>query len=165
MGVTRVGALGYLPAWLLQKGGVFGVIDLGGAVMSGASFAKAWGYKLRAPDSADAAQLLAERKLTLADLDHALAELKRTEGVSVRTIVGLNDDGVFGVDRAGWHADLPDAYARPLIPVLWIQIAELLGHVPRGSAAQVLDDVTSSGRALNRAWRPWSLWPSLESAS
>lgn len=140
-----------------------GVNDLGGGAMSGA-WSKVWGYKLRAPGSTDGERLLAERQLTLADVSHALAELQRTEGVSVRTIVGLNDDGVFGVDRADWHADLPDAYARPLIPVLWIQIAELLGLVPRGSAALVLDDVTSSARALNRDWRPWCLWPSLEPA-
>ena len=100
------------------------------------------GYQLHAPDSPEAEALLAERGLSPADLDHALAELERTEGIQIRTIVGINDDGVFGSRREGWQPDLPDACAEPFIPVLWLQILELLGRVPRGSTAKFLDDGT-----------------------
>ena len=44
--------------------------------------------------------MLAEQGVTRADLDRALAELERSEGVRVRTIVGINHDAVFGSTRA-----------------------------------------------------------------
>jgi hypothetical protein len=100
------------------------------------------GYQLHAPDSPEAEALLAERGLTPADLDHALAELARTEGIQIRTIVGINDDGVFGSPKEGWHADLPDACAEPFIPLLWLQVLELLGRVPKGSTARFRADGT-----------------------
>jgi hypothetical protein len=100
------------------------------------------GYRLHAADSPEAEALLTERGLTRADLDRALAELKRTEGIAIRTIVGINDDGAFGSRLEGWHADLPDACSEPFIPVLWLQVLELLGRVPTGSTARFLEDGT-----------------------
>jgi hypothetical protein len=90
------------------------------------------GYQLHAQGSPEAEALLAERGLTLTDLDRALVELARTEGIAIRTIAGINDDGVFGSRREGWRPELPDACAEPFIPVLWLQVLELLGRVPRG---------------------------------
>jgi hypothetical protein len=98
------------------------------------------GYRLHAPDSPEAEALLSERGLTRADLDRAL--LARTEGIHVRTIVGINDDGVFGSRREGWKPNLPEACAEPFIPVLWLQVLELLGRVPKGSTAKFLEDGT-----------------------
>jgi hypothetical protein len=46
------------------------------------------GYWLHPPDSPEAEALLTERGLTRADLDRALAELERTVGIAIRTIVG-----------------------------------------------------------------------------
>jgi hypothetical protein len=100
------------------------------------------GYQLHAQGSPGAEALLRERGLTRADLDYALAELERTEGAAIRTIVGINDDGVFGSRREGWRPDLPDACAEPFVPMLWIQILELLGRVPRGSTARFREDGT-----------------------
>jgi hypothetical protein len=100
------------------------------------------GYRLHPPGSAEAEALLSERGLTRADLDRALAELQRTEGIQVRTIVGINDDGVFGSRREGWRSDLPDACAEPFIPVLWLHVLELLGRVPKGSTARFREDGT-----------------------
>jgi hypothetical protein len=99
-------------------------------------------YQLHAPDSPEAEALLTERGLTRADLDRALAELERIEGIAIRTIVGINDDGVFGSRREGWRADLPGACAEPFIPMFWLQVLELLGRVPRGSTANFLRDGT-----------------------
>jgi hypothetical protein len=99
-------------------------------------------YQLHAPDSPEAEALLTERGLTRADLDRALAELERTEGIAIRTIVGINDDGVFGSRQEDWRADLPHACAEPFIPVLWLQVLELLGRVPKGSTARFLQDGT-----------------------
>jgi hypothetical protein len=103
------------------------------------------GYQLHGEDSPEAEALLTERGLTRPDLDRALAELARTEGVHIRTIVGINDDGVFGSRRQGWRTDLPDPHAQPFIPVLWLQILELLGRVPRGSTARFIQDGSLPG--------------------
>ena len=103
------------------------------------------GYQLHAEGSPEAEALLSERGLTRADLDGALAELERTEGIAIRTIVGINDDGVFGSRREGWRPDLPDACAEPFIPVLWLQVLELLGRVPEVSTARFVKDGTQPG--------------------
>jgi hypothetical protein len=100
------------------------------------------GYRLHPPASAEAEALLSDRGLTRADLDHAIAELARTEGIAIRTIVGINDDGVFGSGREHWRPDLPDACAEPFVPLLWLQVLELLGRVPQGRTARFLEDGT-----------------------
>jgi hypothetical protein len=99
-------------------------------------------YRLHGLDSPEAGAVLAEQGLTRADLERALAELERTEGTRIRSIVGINDDGVFGASLEGWHPDLPDACKEPFIPLLWIKVLELLGRVPQGSTARFLEDGT-----------------------
>jgi hypothetical protein len=103
------------------------------------------GYRLHPPDSPEARALLAEQGLGPADLDRALAHLDRDEGTSVRAIAGINEDGVFGVSRAGWRPDLPDALQEPFIPLLWLKVHELLGRVPEGSTARFVRDGTLPG--------------------
>ena len=56
-------------------------------------------YRLHELDSPEGGAVLAEQGLTRADLERALAELERTEGTRIRSIVGINDDGVFGQSR------------------------------------------------------------------
>jgi hypothetical protein len=65
----------------------------------------------------------------------------------VQTIVGINEDGVFGVSRAGWRSDLPDACREPFIPLLWLKVHELLGRVPAGSTTRFVRDGTLPGEA------------------
>jgi hypothetical protein len=86
--------------------------------------------------------VLAEQGLTRSDLQRALAELERTEGTRIRSIVGINHDGVFGSTRKGWRPDLPDACTEPFIPLLWLKVLELLGRVPEGSTARFLENGT-----------------------
>jgi hypothetical protein len=100
------------------------------------------GYRLYAADSREAAAVLAEVGVARADLDRALAALERNEGIWVRSIVDINEDAVFGATREGWHPDLPDACGEPFVPLLWLQILELLGRVPEGSTARFLQDGT-----------------------
>jgi hypothetical protein len=99
-------------------------------------------YRLHGLSSPEAEAVLAEMGVSRADLDRALAELERSEGVRVRSIVGINHDAVFGSRRAGWHPDLPDACKEPLVPLLWLKILELLGRVPEGSTARFLQHGT-----------------------
>jgi hypothetical protein len=100
------------------------------------------GYRLYAADSPEAEAVLAEVGVTRADLDRALAALERNEGIRVRSIVGINEDAVFGATREGWHPDLPEACKEPFVPLLWVQIRELLGRVPEGSTARFIEDGT-----------------------
>ena len=97
-------------------------------------------YRLHGLGSPEGETVLAEQGLTRADLERALAELERTEGTRIRSIVGINDDGVFGSTRKGWRPDLPDACTEPFIPLLWLKVLELLGRVPKGSTARFLED-------------------------
>jgi hypothetical protein len=105
------------------------------------------GYRLHPPDSPEAGALLAEQGLSPADLERALARLETAEGTAVCTIVGINEDGVFGTGREGWRADLPDACREPFIPLLWLKVHELLGRVPEGSTARFIKDGTLPGKA------------------
>ena len=109
------------------------------------------GYRLYPPDSPEAGALLAEQGLGPADLDRAFARLQSTEGTAIRTIVGINEDGVFGTSRADWRPDLPDALQEPFIPLLWLKVHELLGRVPEGSTARFVKDGTLPGEAQGGA--------------
>jgi hypothetical protein len=100
------------------------------------------GYRLYAPGSPEAGALLAEQGLGPADLEGALARLESTEGTAIRTVVGINEDGVFGTGREGWRANLPDACKAPFIPLLWVKVHELLGRAPAGSTARFVKDGT-----------------------
>ena len=99
-------------------------------------------YRLHRLDSPEAEAVLAEVGVTRAELDRALSELERMEGMRVRSIVGINHDAVFGSTREGWHPDLPDACKEPFVPLLWVKVHELLGRVPEGSTARFLQDGT-----------------------
>ena len=99
-------------------------------------------YRLHGLDSPEAEAVLAEVGITRADLDRALAQLERNEGIPVRSIVGINHDAVFGSTRAGWQPDLADACKEPFVPLLWLKILELLGRVPEGSTARFIEDGT-----------------------
>jgi hypothetical protein len=105
------------------------------------------GYRLYPPDSPEARALLAEQGLGPADLERALAGLERAESTMVRTIVGINEDGVFGTGREVWRPDLPDACHEHFIPLLWLKVHELLGRVPEGSTARFVQDGTLPGEA------------------
>jgi hypothetical protein len=99
-------------------------------------------YRLHRPDSPEAEAVLRKVGVTGADLGRALATLERSEGIRVRSIVGINHDGVFGSTREGWRPDLPDACKQPFVPLLWLKVQELLGRVPAGSTARFLQDGT-----------------------
>jgi hypothetical protein len=58
---------------------------------------------------------------------------------------------VFGLSRAAWHPDLPDACHEPFIPLLWVKVNEPLGRVPAGSTARFIQDGTLPGEARGAA--------------
>jgi hypothetical protein len=100
------------------------------------------GYRLYSAHSPEAEAVLAEVGVTRADLDRALATLERSEAIRIRSLVGINHDGVFGSTREGWRPDLRDACREPFVPLLWLKILELLGRMPEGSTGRFLEDGT-----------------------
>ena len=97
-------------------------------------------YRLHGLDSPEGGAVLAEHGVSRADLQRALAELERTDGTRIRSIVGINHDAVFGSTREGWRPDLPEACNEPFVPLLWLKVLELLGRVPEGSTARFVKD-------------------------
>ena len=99
VGPNKTGAEGSTPVYRITR-------SLAGSGLSADTtmhgLLKRPGYRLYAPDSPEAAALLAEQGLSPAGLDRALAELERTEGTTVRTIVWINEDAVFGTSRESW---------------------------------------------------------------
>ena len=71
-----------------------------------------------------------------------LGELERSEAIRIRTIVGINDDGVFGSTRKGWRPRHARRLQGALRPAALDQGPELLGRVPQGSTARFLEDGT-----------------------
>ena len=67
---------------------------------------------------------------------------RKYRGSAIRPIVGINEDGLFGVTRADWRPDLPNALYEPFIPLLWLKVHELLGRVPEGSTGRGIRDGT-----------------------
>jgi hypothetical protein len=110
-------------------------------------------YRLHSLDSPEAEAVLAEVGVTRADLDRALATLERSEGVRIRSIVGINYDALFGSTREGWHPDLADACKEPFVPLLWLKVHELLGRVPEGSTARFLEDGALPGDPKGKSRR------------
>ena len=94
------------------------------------------GYRLHPPDSREGRELLAGQGLTRGDLDRAIARYQEATGTTIQTIVGLNEDGVFGATGE------PAARDQTVVPLLWLQVLELLGRVPEGSTARFRKDGT-----------------------
>jgi hypothetical protein len=94
------------------------------------------GYRLYPPDSPEGREVLARHDLTSADLEQALLQHQEATGTTIDTILGLNEDGVFGAtgEAAADH--------QTVVPLLWLQVLELLGRVPQGSTARFLEDGT-----------------------
>ena len=94
------------------------------------------GYRLYPPDSPEGRELLAGHGLTSADLEQALLRHQEATGTRIDTILGLNEDGVFGATGE------PAARHQTVVPLLWLQVLELLGRVPQGSTTRFLEDGT-----------------------
>jgi hypothetical protein len=92
------------------------------------------GYRLYLPNSPRGRELLAGHGLTSADLEQVLLRHQEATGTRIDTILGLNEDGIFGA------AGEPAARHRTVVPLLWLQVLELLGRVPEGSTARFLKD-------------------------
>lgn len=78
--------------------------------------------------------MLTLQKLSADKLGEALVKYQKAENTSIGTGIGVNDKGYFYSDDPDWDPDAPDAFKKPIGFIPWIQIHELLGNVPEGSA-------------------------------
>jgi hypothetical protein len=85
------------------------------------------GYRLYVPTSPRGRELLAGHGLTSADLEQVLLRHHEATGTRIDTILGLNEDGVFGI------TDEAAAPRQMVVPLLWLQLLELLGPCPRAA--------------------------------
>jgi hypothetical protein len=69
-----------------------------------------------------------------ADVERALLRHQKATGTSIDTIVVLNEDGLFGATGE------PAARHQTVVPLLWLQVLDLLGRVPQGSTTRFLKD-------------------------
>ena len=111
------------------------------------------GYRLYEPDSPEARALLAEQGLGPADLDRALARLERAEGTTVRSIVGINEDGVFGTSRAGLAPGPARRLPRALHPAALAQGPRAARPGTRGQHGAVRPGWHPAGRSPGRRHR------------
>jgi len=96
-------------------------------------------YRVHAIESLAGQAVLAARGLSTGDLEQAVAEFEKRERSRVRTVIGVNDDGLFGSKRSDWRPDQPDAFAERLLFIPWVQILEYLGRVPEGTTGKFLE--------------------------
>jgi hypothetical protein len=84
--------------------------------------------------------ILARQRLDLVSLAKAIAAYQNTEKVPVATCIGVHETlGFVYSTEPEWHPDHPDAFAKPFGNIPWVQIHELLGHLPAGSTEDYLN--------------------------
>ena len=123
------------------------------------------GLQLYAPDSPEAEDLLAERGLSPGP--------PRRRPCRAATHPGHPDPDHRRHQRGrrvrppsrGLAPDLPDACAEPFIPLLWLQVLELLGRVPKGSTARFREDGTLPDDVRMRDPTPPYRWDCVPTAA
>lgn len=101
-------------------------------------------YEVFHMNSLQGAGFLARHRLTHGDVQKAVALWHEDSKSTIRTVLGINEDGLFGSERDDWHPNLPDAFAETLIHIPWIQILELLQRVPKGTTGEFLEGSSGS---------------------
>lgn len=96
------------------------------------------GYDVVSIGSLAGEALILKKGITRRDIPRVIEAYRKREGVRVGTVIGVNDDGIVGSEREGWHPGLPGAFAKPFI-IPWVQVLELLGRVPEGMTGKLLD--------------------------
>lgn len=108
-------------------------------VVDSAKSSRAGGMKIHQINSPRARAELTKRGLTTCDIETAVLMFQKAFGVHAGTLIGVNEHGFFGSTRDNWRSDQPDAFAENLFHIPWVQILELLGRVPLGTAGEFLE--------------------------
>ena len=102
------------------------------------------GYQVHHLDSQDGRRLLQRNVLTLDEVKRAVALWHKDSKSTIRTVIGVGEDGLIGSERDNWHPELPDAFSHGLVMIPWVQILELLKRVPEGATGAFLGDTLST---------------------
>ena len=88
-------------------------------------------FTIYTPDCEKGIKILSSNKVTLQELEYAISKLKPYSG-SVDFWLGINEEGFFGADNEDW------APGDPVIFMPWVQVLEILGRVPKGTAGEFM---------------------------
>lgn len=102
------------------------------------------GYHVHHLESLRGQLLMRRNELTLDDIKKAVAIWHQDSESTIRTVIGVGEDGLIGSERDGWHPDLPDAFSSGLVMIPWVQILELLKRVPDGATGIFLSNPSST---------------------
>lgn len=102
------------------------------------------GYHVHHLESLRGQLLMRRNELTLDDIKKAVALWHQDSESTIRTVIGVGEDGLIGSERDGWHPDLPDAFSSGLVMIPWVQILELLKRVPDGATGIFLSHPSST---------------------
>lgn len=101
-------------------------------------------YRVHHLDSVRGQIIARQNKLTHDEIKKAVELWHEDSKSCIRTVIGVNDDGLFGSEQDGWHPDLPDAFSNGLIIIPWVQILELLKRVPEGATGAFLESQSAT---------------------
>lgn len=102
------------------------------------------GYHVHHLESLRGQLLMRRNELSLDDIKKAVALWHEESKSTIRTVIGVGEDGLIGSERDGWHPDLPDAFSSGLVMIPWVQILELLKRVPDGATGIFLSNPSST---------------------
>ena len=101
------------------------------------------GYHVHHLESLKGQILIHRNQRSVDDVKKAVELWHQDSKSTIRTVVGVGEDGLVGSERDGWHPDLPDAFSSGLVMIPWIQILELLKRVPEGATGIFLSNPPS----------------------
>ena len=101
-------------------------------------------YQVHHLDSVRGQIITRQNKLTLDEVKKAVELWHQDSKSTIRTVIGVSDNGLFGSEQDDWHPDLPGAFADGLIIIPWVQILELLRRVPDGATGVFLESQSAT---------------------
>ena len=102
------------------------------------------GYRVHHLESQDGKRLLQRNELTLDEVKKAVALWHEDSKSTIRTVIGVGEDGLIGSEVDDWHPDLPNAFSSGLVMIPWVQILELLKRVPEGATGALLGGASAT---------------------
>lgn len=102
------------------------------------------GYHVHHLESLRGQLLIRRNQLSVDDIKKAVGIWHEDSKSTIRTVIGVGEDGLIGSERDGWHPDLPDAFSSGLVMIPWVQILELLKRVPDGTTGIFLSNPSST---------------------
>ncbi len=85
--------------------------------------------------------IIVTAKLTTPLLLKAIDRFQEEEKMKIGTFIGVQEQGFVYIDEPNWTPDVPDAFKKTFGFIPWIQIHELLKHIPPVSTEEFLNSI------------------------